>query len=48
MVKVISRPWPKVVYIQKFKTDSLINYFADLNQIFYESFQFKGNKNLMT
>ena len=28
----------KVVYIQKFKPDFLRNYFADLNQIFYESF----------
>ena len=28
----------KVVYIQKFKPNFLRNYFADLNQIFYESF----------
>ena len=47
-VKVISWPWPKVVYIQKFKLDFLINYFADLNQIFYESFQVQENENLMT
>ena len=33
------RPWPKVVYIQKFKLDSLRNYCADLNQFFYESVQ---------
>ena len=48
MVKVITRPWPKVVYIQKFKPDFLRNYFADLNQILYESFQVQGNENLMT
>ena len=42
-VKVISWPWPKVVYIQKFKPE-----FADLNQFFYESFQVHGNENLMT
>ena len=45
-VKVIS--WPKAVYIQKFKPDFLRNYCADLNQIFYESFQVPGNENLMT
>ena len=28
----------KVVYIQKFKPNFLRNYFADLNQIVYESF----------
>ena len=38
----------KVVYIQKFKPDFLRNNCADLNQIFYESFQVQGNKNLMT
>ena len=43
-VKVISWPWPNVVYIQKFKPDFLRNYFANLNQIFYESFQVQGNK----
>ena len=47
-VKVISWPWPKVVYIQKFKPDFLRIYFADLNQFFYESFQVHGNENLMT
>ena len=36
---------PKVVYIQKFKPDFLRNYFADQNQIFYESFQVQGNEN---
>ena len=38
-----SRSFPdlghKAVYIQKFKPDFLRNYFADLNQILYESFQ---------
>ena len=36
------------VYIQKFKPDCLRNFCADLNQIFYESFQVQGNENLMT
>ena len=35
-------------YIQKFKRDFLRNYFFDLNQILYESFQVQGNENLMT
>ena len=43
-----SRPWPKVVYIQKFKLDFLRNNCADLNQTLYESFQVQGNENLMT
>ena len=47
-VKVIFLPWPKVVYIQKFKLDFLRNYCAVLNQILYESFQVQGNENLMT
>ena len=47
-VKVISWPWPKVVYIQKFKSDFLRNYFADLNKKKYESFIVQGNENLMT
>ena len=47
-VKVISWPWPKVVYIQKFKPDFLRNYCADLNQTLYESFQVQWNENLMT
>ena len=46
-VKVISWPWPKVVYIQKIKLDFLRNYCADLNQTLYKSFQVQGNKNLM-
>ena len=36
------------MYIQKFKPDFLRSYSADLNQIFYESFQVQGNENLMT
>ena len=47
-VKVISWPWPMVVYIQKFKLDFLRNDCSDLNQILYESFQVQGNENLMT
>ena len=47
-VKVIFLPWPKVVYIQKFKRDFLRNYLTNLNQIFYESFQVQGNENLIT
>ena len=43
----LDRPWPKVVYIQKFKPDFLRIYCADLNQISYESFQIQGNENLM-
>ena len=35
-------------YIQKFTPDCLRNFCADLNQIFYESFQVQGNENLMT
>ena len=42
------RPWPKVVYIQKFKLDFLRNYCADLTKTLYESFQVHGNENLMT
>ena len=34
--------------VQKFKPDFLRKYCADLNQIFYESFQVRGNENLMT
>ena len=32
----------------KIQPDFLRNYFADLNQIFYESFHLQGNENLMT
>ena len=41
-------PWPKVMYILKFKPDFLRNYCAVLNQILYESFQVQGNENLIT
>ena len=47
-VNVIAWPWPKVVYIQKFKLFFLRNYCANLNQTLYESFQVQGNENLMT
>ena len=47
-VKVKSWPWPKVMYIQKFKPKFLRNYWAFLNQILYESFQVQGNENLLT
>ena len=40
--------WPKVLYIQNFKPDFLINYCAVLNQILCESFQVQGIVNLMT
>ena len=43
-VKVISWPWPKVVYIQKIKPDFLRNYFVDLNQIFMKAFRYKEMK----
>ena len=32
----------------KIQTDFFRDYFADLNQILYESFQVQGNENLMT
>ena len=35
------------MYKQKFKPDFLRNYFVDLNQILYESYQVQGNENLM-
>ena len=38
-IKVISWPWPKVVYIQKFKLDFLRNFCAHLTKTLYESFQ---------
>ena len=40
--------WPQVEDIQKLKPDFLRNYFADLNQIFYDNFQIQENENLMT
>ena len=39
---------PRSFKYKKFKPDFLRNYFADLNQILYESFQVHGNENLMT
>ena len=33
MARVISRPWPKVMYIQKFKPDFLRSYCAVMNEI---------------
>ena len=36
------------MYIQKFKADFFRKYFADLNQILYESFQVQENEHLMT
>ena len=38
----------KLVYIQKFEPNFLINYCAILNQISYESVKVQGNKNLLT
>ena len=44
-VKIISWPWPKVVYIQKIKPDFLRNYFAGhLNQFFMKAFRYKEMK----
>ena len=43
-VKVISWPWPKVVYIQKFKPDFLRIYCVDLNQFFMKAFKYKEMK----
>ena len=43
-VKVISWPWPKVVYIQKFKPDYLRNYCANLNQFFMSAFRYNEMK----
>ena len=39
---------PRSCTYKKIKQDFLRNYFADLNNIFYESFQVQGNENLMT
>ena len=41
-MKVCEYPWPKVMYIQKFKPNFLSNKCATLNQSFYESFQVQG------
>ena len=37
-VKVISWPWPKVIYLWKFKLAFLRNHLAIFNQILYVSF----------
>ena len=47
-VKVISWPWPKVVYIQNLKLAFLRNHWANQSQILYVSFQVQGNENLLT
>ena len=43
-IKVISWPWPKVLYVQKLKPNFLRNYRTILNQILYESFQVQRMK----
>ena len=45
-VKVISWPWPKVIYIQNLKLAFLRNHWANQSQILYVSFQVQGNENL--
>ena len=47
-VKVISWPWPKVIYIQNLKLAFLRNHWANQSQILYVSFQVEGNENLLT
>ena len=47
-VKVISWPWPKVIYIQNLKLAFLRNHWAKQSQILYVSFQVQGNENLLT
>ena len=47
-VKVISWPWPKVIYIQNLKLAFLRNHWANQSQILYVSFQIQGNENLLT
>ena len=44
-VKVISWPWPKVIYIWKLKPALLRYHWAILNQILSVSFQLQGNEN---
>ena len=43
-VKVISWPWPKVIYIQNLKQAFLRNQWANQSQILYVSFQVQGMK----
>ena len=47
-IKVISWPWPKIIYIWKLKLAFLRNHWTILNQILYVSFQVQGNENLLT
>ena len=47
-VKVISWPWPKVIYIWELKLVFLRNYWANQSQILYVSFQVLENENLLT
>ena len=47
-VKVISWPWPKVIYIQNLKLAFLRYHWANQSQILYVSFQVQGNENLLT
>ena len=44
-VKVISWPWPKVIYIQNLKLAFLRNHWANQSQILYVIFQVQGNEN---
>ena len=43
-VKVISWPWPKVIYIQNLKLAFLRNHWANQSQILYVSFQVQEMK----
>ena len=45
-VKVISWPWPKVIYIWTLKLAFLRNHLANQSQILYASFQELENENL--
>ena len=47
-VKVISWPWPKVIYIQNLKLAFLRNHWANQSQILYVRFQVQENENLLT
>ena len=47
-VKLISWPWPKVIYIRNLKLAFLKNHWAHQSQILYVSFQVQGNEILST
>ena len=47
-VKVISWPWPKVIYIQNLKLAFLRNHWANQSQILYKAFRYKEMSNLST